>query len=274
MTRRDAVGKHVTVRAEPRRIVSLAPAITEILFALGLERRIVGVTQYCDYPAAAASKPKVGGIVNPSLERVLAQRPELVIGMRLNPKPVLRMLANARIPTYAADPRSVEQVLETIAAVGALTGQRERAANLVRRLRGRVQGVAQRVRGLPRPTVLLVYQQAPLWVAGAGTFPDNLIHIAGGHNAAADVRGYKQYSVERLLAHDPQVILLTSMTDADSAAQRREFIARPSMRGLAAVRGGKVYVVNADIVDRAGPRIVDGLEEIAARLHPARLTRR
>jgi iron complex transport system substrate-binding protein len=271
VTLRDALGRRVTVRAVPSRIVSLAPAMTEILFALGLDRQIVGVTQYCNYPAAARSKARVGGIVNPSVERVLAQQPQLVLGMRLNPKPVLSALVKAGVPTYAAEPRSVADVMRTIAAIGALTGRRAAAARLVARLESRLRAVESRVRGLPRPSAIMVYQEAPLWVAGAATFPDEAIRLAGGRNAASDIKGYKQYDVEMLLARDPQVIFLTSMDSRNHAARVQAFAERPSMRKLSAVRRGRVFMVNADLVDRAGPRIVAGIEQIAARLHPQAL---
>lgn len=274
LTVRDDLGNQVTVRARPRRIVSLAPAMTEILFALDLGDQIAGVTEYCDYPPAARKKPKVGGIVNPSVERILAQRPDLVIGMRLNPKPVLRALANAGVATYAAEPRSVEEVMATVETAGALTGQRDEAERLVKNLRERLDAVRRAVQGLPRPTVMLLYSQDPLWVAGAGTFPDRAIQLAGGRNAAGDVTGYKQYDAEMLLARDPDVILLTSMKGGKENAQLRAFVERPSVRDLSAVRESRVYVINADTVDRAGPRIVEGVEQIAEKLHPQRFTRR
>ncbi|HUT74657.1 MAG TPA: helical backbone metal receptor [Armatimonadota bacterium] len=268
VTQRDALGNRVTVRAEPQRIVSLAPAMTEILFALGLGNRIVGVTAYCDYPAAAKAKPKIGGIVNPSVERILAQAPELALGTRLNPRPVLRTLARAGIPTYAADARDFDQVMACIRAVGALTGRRPQAAQLVAAARARLLAVRKQVAGLAEPTVIMIYQQDPLWVAGADTFADHLLRLAGARNAARGIQGYKQYSVEMLLAQDPEVILLSSMAGGEEADQVRAFVERPSMRGLSAVRHRRVYVINADTVARAGPRIVEGIEVIAARLHP------
>lgn len=269
ITLTDALGQRVTVRAKPQRIVSLAPAMTETLFALGLGDRVVGVTEYCDYPPAARSKPKIGGIVNPSLERILAQQPDLVLGMRLNPKPLLAALIHAGVPAYAADPRNVEQVLETIEAVGALTGQREGAQRLTRSLRARL-GAVQRASGTSaRPTVILLYSDQPLWVAGSGTFPDDVIRLAGGRNAASKVTGYKQYSVEALLAANPDVVFLTSMEGGDDQARLRAFLNRPSMRNLDAVKNRRVYLINADIVDRAAPRIVEGVSQMAQRLHPA-----
>jgi iron complex transport system substrate-binding protein len=268
VTVRDALGNTVTVRAEPRRIVSLAPAMTEVMFALGLDKRIVGVTEYCDYPPAARVKPKIGGIVNPSVERILAQQPDLVIGMRLNPKPVLRSLARAGVPTFAAEPRSIEDVLATISTVGALTGAAGAARNLTREMRARLQAVQKMLQGRPRPTVALLYSDNPLWIAGAATFPDHVIRLAGGRNAAADIKGYKQYNVETLLARNPDVIFLTSMKGGNDAAHVREFARRPSMRALSAVKRNRVYVIDADLVDRAGPRIVDGVAEMAAKLHP------
>jgi len=268
VTVRDALGRRVTVRAAPERIVSLAPAMTEILFALGLDKQIVGVTEYCNYPAAARSKVKIGGIVNPSVERILAQRPQLVLGMRLNPKPVLSALVKAGVATYAAEPRSVADVMRAIATVGALTDRRAAAAKLVKGLGSRLRAVESKVRGLPRPTVMMVYSDAPLWVAGADTFPDEAIRLAGGRNAAGDIKGYKQYDVEMLLARDPAVIVLTSMEGGNDAARLAAFARRPSLRNLSAVKRGRVFLVNADLVDRAGPRIVEGVEQIAARLHP------
>lgn len=266
---RDALGNRVTVRAQPRRIVSLAPAMTEILYALGLDREIVGVTNYCDYPAGARTKPKVGGITNPSLERVLALRPDLVIGMRLNPKPLFAALARAGVPAYAADPQTIDEVTQTIAEVGALCGRRAQGDALARRLSARVAAVRRRVSGHPAPRVVVVFQQDPLWVAGRSTFPDHLIRLAQGRNVAGDLTGYRQYSVERLLAGDPDAVILTSMSTGKETADLRVFIKRPALRGLAAVRGHRVYVINADLVDRAGPRIVEGLEQLAALLHPA-----
>lgn len=274
MTVRDALGNNVTVRAEPQRIISLAPAMTEILFALGLDKKIVGVTEYCNYPPAARSKPKIGGIVNPSVERILAQRPQLVLGMRLNPKPVLRAISRAGVPTYAAEPRSVEEVMTTIATIGALTGRRQDAERLVKSLRSRLAAVAHKIQKLPRPTVMFLCSQDPLWVAGADTFPDHAVRLAGGRNAASDVKGYKQYDAEMLLARDPDVILLTSMEGGKDEAQLRAFIERPSMRGLSAVRKRRVHVINADIVDRAGPRIVEAIEQLAPKLHPQAFKRR
>ena len=268
VTARDALGSTVTVRSEPHRIVSLAPAMTEVLFALGLEKRIVGVTEYCDYPPQARSKPKVGGIVNPSVERILAQKPDLVIGMRLNPKPVLRSLAKAGVPIFAAEPKSIKDVVATITTVGALTGTRDAARALASRMQARLRDVERKVQDTPRPTVALLYSDNPLWIAGAGTFPDHVIRLAGGRNAAANITGYKQYDVEALLARNPDVILLTSMKGGDDAAHLRNFMRRPSMRGLSAVKGKRVYMIDADLVDRAGPRIVDGVAEMAAKLHP------
>ena len=274
VTMRDALGRRVTVPTPPLRIVSLAPAMTEVLFALGLADRVTGVTDYCNYPAATRSKPKVGGIVNPNVERILALKPQLVIGMRLNPKPVLGALSRAGVPTFAAEPRTIAEVLTTITTVGALTGRRDEAARLVGSLDRRLQAVQRKVQRLPKPTVVFVCQQSPVWVAGADTFPDHAIRMAGGRNIAATISGYKQYDVEMLVARNPDVILLTSMGGGDAQAELRAFVSRPSMRSLSAVQRSRVYVVDADIVDRAGPRIVEAVEEIAARLHPEAFSRR
>jgi iron complex transport system substrate-binding protein len=270
VTLTDALGHRVTVRQSPRRIVALAPAATEALFALGLEARIVGDTTYCDYPARARSKTKVGGIDNFSVEKVLALRPDLVVAMPINPKASLAALRRAGAPVFAISPTDIPGVMTCIETLGQLTGRPQTARGLVARMRQRLDAVRRKVAGAPRsgrPTALLIYQVDPIRVAGGDTFPADVLEIAGGVNLARDVHGYSVYSVEAVVAKNPQFILAPSMV-GDRLGLVRAILARRSLQGVGAVRHKRVYALNADTIDRPGPRIVEGVEEMARVLHP------
>lgn len=267
----DALGRRVALARPPQRIVSWAPNVTEILFALGLGDRVVGVTSYCNYPPQARKRAKIGTITDPSLEATLAVRPDLVIGSRLNPKPMFLALERAGVPSLAVDARSIGQTLHIIAAIGRITGANSAARRLCSRMRRRIDAVRRVTSALPanrRPLTLVVYDLHPLWTCGAGTFAHEAIEIAGGRNVAADGKGYVTYSVEAVLKKRPQVILVTPMHAGDAEAARRRVLREPAWHSLPAVKNGRVYSVNQDTIDRAGPRIVDAVEQIARLLHP------
>jgi len=271
VTMTDALNESVTMPAAPQRIVSLAPAATEALFALGLESRIVGVTAYCDYPEEAKSKTQVGGISDFSVEKVLGLRPDLVVGMPINPKASLAGLRRAGVPVFAVDPKDIAGIMDSLGTLGRLTGRREQARAVTQEMQQRLDAVRAAVGSVPRsqrPTALLVYQLDPMRVAGGDTFPSDVLEAAGGVNVAADVRGFEIYSVEAVVAKDPQVILAPSMA-GDRASVVEAILARNSLRSVAAVREKRVYSLNADTIDRPGPRIVEGVEEVARALHPA-----
>jgi len=270
VTLRDALGNRVTIPRPPLRIVSLAPAATETLFALGLGPRIVGDTVYCDYPPAARTKAKVGGIDNFSVEKVLALRPDLVVGMPINPEAALAALRRAGAPVFAIDPKDIPSVMASLGTLGRLTGRVPRARALVGAMRRQLDAVRARVATVPpsgRPTTLLIYQLGPIRVAGGDTFPGDVLAIAGGVNLARDARGFGIYSVEAVVAKDPQVMLAPTML-GDPMGLVKAILASRSLQGVAAVRNKRVYALNADTVDRPGPRIVEGIEEVARVLHP------
>jgi len=271
LTATDALGRRVALEKPPERIVSWAPNVTEILFALRLGDRVVGVTRYCDFPPEARTRASIGDITSPSLEATLALRPDLVIGSRLNPKPMFQALDRAKVPSFAVDARSIGQTLDVIAAIGRMTGANKAAAALGADIRKRIAAVQRLTRGLPasrRPLTLVVYDLRPLWTCGANTFPDETIRIAGGRNLAADVSGYVTYAIEEALKKKPQVIIVTPMRADDAAAARQRVLREPAWAVLPAVKSGRVYAVNQDTIDRAGPRIVDAIEEMARLLHP------
>ncbi len=264
----DEVGRKVEVPASPQRIISVAPNITEILFALGLGDRLVGVSSYCQFPPQALKKAKIGGYINPSLEKIVALRPDLVIGIAEGDlKTFVDKLAKLKIPVYITNPKNVAEVITSIQGVGEVTDSAASAKRLTRTMQERIQAIRSKVQGRPHPRVLHVLNFEPLISAGKGTFVDDLIHLAGGRNIAEAAQGkYPRFSLEEVMAVDPEVILLASMKSDDPLAEQRQWWER--WKTLSAVRGGRIYVLNSDLIHRPSPRIVDGLEQVARAVHP------
>jgi iron complex transport system substrate-binding protein len=186
----DEIGRTILVNPEPQRIVSLAPSITETLFALGLSDRIVGVTSYCDYPPEATAKEKVGDTLRPGIERIVALRADLVIASTASQlQQFVYNLDEVRIPVYVSDPRGVDAVLDSITRIGELTGATTRARELTTSLRGRVESVRSRLSGAEKPRVLCILGSAPLITIGAQSYITDVIHQAGGSSISEDLAG-------------------------------------------------------------------------------------
>ena len=253
----------------PARIVSLAPSITEILFALGLKDKIVGDTEYCDYPPEAKNLPKAGGFKGLNLEAVLALKPDLVLATRDgNSARDLDRLKELGIRVRTFQPSTLAGVLEEILAIGQDTGAEAAAQALVSECRKKSESVQSRAQGLTPVKVLLVYGQDPLVLAGKGTFADDLIRAAGGINVAGDSAiPYPRFSLEEVLARAPEVIVEAAMgSEAEALARAQASWSRwPS---LPAVREQRIAAISADLVARPGPRLFDGLVQIARILHP------
>jgi len=263
----DGVGRRVKVPAAPKRIVSLAPNTTEILFALGLGDKVVGVTNFCDYPPEAKQKTKVGGMVNPSLEAISFLRPDLVLATVAGNRPeTVTRLEKLGIPVFVVNPKDLQGVLSSIEQVGQVTGRREAATLLVQRLRERVKQVMRRVAGLKRPRVLYVLWSDPLIVPGKGTFLDDLIQRAGGESISTGASiPYPLFSLEEVVARAPEVIIVSKGHGQDDQTLLRRWRDLPT---LPAVKAGRLYTIDGDLLNRPGPRIVDGLEALARILHP------
>jgi iron complex transport system substrate-binding protein len=264
----DEVGRKVEIKGPPQRIVSVAPSVTETLFALGLGDRLVGVSSYCQFPPEASRKEKVGGYINPSLEKIVALQPDLVIGIAEGDlKTFVDKLAGLQIPVYITNPKDVAGVVASMENIGRITFSFESAGKITRRMKERIEAVEAKVRGLPRPRVLHVLNFDPLLSAGKGTFVDDLIRLAGGRNIAEKASGkYPRFSMEEVLAQDPEVIILASMKSQDPLNEERRQWER--WKTLSAVRRGRIVVLDPDLIHRPSPRIVDGLEEMARALHP------
>jgi iron complex transport system substrate-binding protein len=259
----DELGRKVQVPAQPQRIVSLAPSVTEVLFALGAGDRVAGITSYCDYPPEAKLKPTVGDTLKPSLEKMVALKADLVIiSTSSQVEASVRRLEELGIPVYVSNPRSLDGVLDSIGRIGELIGNRERANQLTDDLRARIAAVETRVAGTGRPSVFVILGTEPLITAGAGSFINDLINRAGARSISAEANGdYPQYSIEAVVARQPEIILLQA--GGNELPER--------LRQTPAARSNRVYHIDDDLLLRPGPRVVDGFERIAAKIHPESL---
>ena len=263
----DQTGRRVNIPEHPVRLISLAPSITETLYALGLRDRLVGDTDYCEYPPEAKLKPHVGPILNPSLEKIVALKPDLVLGSpEANRIETVDRLARLGIPLYGVTARSVEETLDSIEDLGRLLNREAAARSLLEGLRRRIAAVEESVRGRGQPRVLFVVWYRPLTTAGAHTFITDVIHRAGGVSISEDLPGeWPRLSLEEALRRDPDVLLLPR---AESfSPELEEFRQLPGWRDLRAVKDRRMYFIS-DTIIRPSPRLVDALEEVARVLHP------
>ncbi len=246
------------------RIISLAPNLTEILFALELGDRIVGVTDFCDYPPEALEKARVGGFVNPNLEVVVSLEPDLVVATpNVGNKSAVIQLQKLGVEFLIVDPDSLEALWTTIRVLANRTGVPERGEALVERLSGEVEAVRARLEPLPRVSALLVFSREPLIVAGPNTFFDELLRTAGGNNLAAGAKAqFPQFSLEEVVRQGPAVIIDSAMGNSDGSDFWKRWDSIP------AVRNGRVCSPPADVIMRPGPRVAEGVRLLAACLHP------
>jgi iron complex transport system substrate-binding protein len=267
LTLTDMQGRPVSLEALPRRIVSLVPSVTELLFALGAEDRLIGVTDYCDFPPAARGKPSVGGMVAPSLEGIVALRPDLVVATDAGTRrETFDQLSRLNVPVYLVHADRMAQVVDVITRLGEITERQADAAVLKAQLTERIEAVVKAVGARPRPRVLYVLWPEPLIVPGRDSIVTELITLAGGDSITGrEPHDYPRFSLEAAVARAPEVILLARHGTGSGAIPRDRWDALTS---LPAVKAGRVYAVDGNLMHRYGPRIVDGLEEIARRIHP------
>lgn len=263
----DSIGRHVQLPDHPQRIVSLAPSLTETLFALGLGDRVVGVTDYCQHPAEAARKTKVGGIINPNLERIVALRPGLVfITSEGNKYEIIEQLGRFHIPTFSITPKSLQGVLESIQLMGEAACAEPAARLLVEQLRGRINQVRQKVQGRPAPRVLVLYDTKPVVTGGQRTFPTDLIAAAGGRSIAAGLRQeWPRLNIEFVVQSDPEILILAAMPDGQKMLEELKTL--PGWKMTAAVRQQRLFSID-DSINQPGPRLIDALEQLARLIHP------
>jgi iron complex transport system substrate-binding protein len=263
----------VVLRGVPRRIVALAPNVVEVLYALGVGKRVVGVSQDSDYPPSAAHKPVVVTYHDANLEKIVALRPDLLIAAGINAR-YLPKLRSLRLPIIVLDPQTIGGILHDITIAGIATGTQAVARALVNRLQARIDAVTRRVRhAVSRPRVYYEYDfdKAGGWTYGRGSFGDALITMASGYNVGRAGAGpYPQLSPEQIIGLNPQVIVLG---DAAYGVSPRSVRERPGFAAIRAVQLNHIYPFTDTLVSRPSPRIVDGLEQLARLLHPEVFTR-
>lgn len=263
----DDAGRKLYVAKSPTRIVSLAPSITEMLFSLGLEEQIVGVTDFCDFPPAARSKPKVG-YSNPNVETLAALQPDLVLA----PKEFLRAdvlakLEQLKIPTFILEAKRLEDIPLHIQTLGRIVERAPEAGVVVRAMRERMAEVRRAVEALPPKRVLYVLNSQPLITVGPGSFIHQMIGLAGGVNVASQAGApYPRLSMETVLQEDPEVLVFPAGTAESVPSSEQQQWQR--WTSLSAIRHQRIREVSSNLLNRPGPRIVEGLEQLARAIHP------
>ncbi|ALM74581.1 ABC transporter substrate-binding protein [Thermococcus barophilus] len=264
----DDTGKKVTIEKEPQRIVSLAPSITEMLFFIGAGDKLVGVTQWADYPPQVEKITKVGGYGKyANIEIIASLKPDLILAdtMSLSIRDKLEEIA----PVVIINPTSIDDIYAKIELIGKIVNRESEAKAVVQFMKAKIAEIQDRVKDRPKVKVFVYLSpgQSGIWTAGKGTFIDEAISIAGGENVFHDVKGWKEVSMEEILARNPDVIIMSSM---GGYADPNSLCGTP-LEKTNAVKNGRVYVLTQDednMLSRPGPRIVYGIEALARYLHP------
>jgi len=267
----DQLGRVVKLNGIPQRIISLAPSNTEVLFALGLEEKVVAVTDFCDYPPQAKEKPSIGGFSTPNIEEVVAHSPDLILAASIHETRIIPQLEQRGLTVLALRPRTLSEVMDAIILVGEVSGKEKEASELVTGMQNRVKAITDRTEGLPleqKPKVFYSIWHDPLMAAGSGTLHDELIKKAGGTNIAHELTDYADISLEVVINADPDV-MIASVSHGSSKEMTFQFLATESrLSGTRARLTGGVYLIDGNLTSRAGPRLVEGLEMLAEFIHP------
>jgi iron complex transport system substrate-binding protein len=264
----DQLGRMVSLPDDPKRIVSLAPSITEIIYGLDQEHRLAGVTRFSDFPPEAAKLPKVGSFVRLDLERIVALKPDLCLSTKDgNPRAVVERLESLQVPVYVVNPRDLNSVMETVIEIGVLLNAGKKAKRLVQKMRSRIKRVDFLVaKASNRPRVFYQVGIFPIVSAGSDTFIHELILLAGGENLAAGLTAYPRFSREQVLALSPEVFIITSMARGEVFERVKKEWSR--WTGIPAVRNQRIFLVDSSLFDRPTPRLLDGLELLVRLIHP------
>ena len=261
----DETGRRVTVPDHARRIVCLTPNVTDDAFAIGAGAEVVAVSDYVKYPQEATRRPRVGSIIDPSLETILALHPDLVLGVpHANPQALVDKLTKLGIPVFLVDPHGMAGVMRSILSVGQATGREAQAQAEVASLEQRIAAVQARVAGQPKPRVFIAFSFEPIFTAGKGAFITEIIADAGGESVTADLsQEWPVISLEAVVARAPDALLLNrgSKVTIDSLRQK------PGWGAMQAVRAGRFYLVD-ERVGLPSPVAVDALEDLARQFHP------
>jgi iron complex transport system substrate-binding protein len=259
----DDLGRMVAINGTPQRIVSLAPSNTEILFALGLGDEVVAVTVYCDYPAQALDKEKVGDYYGPDIEKIVALQPDLVLATDFHRFDLIPALEQQGFAVFAVAPQTLNDVLESIERIGEITGKEAEALQLVNEMTSKIEAVEEQARAVEqKPSVLYMTWHDPMWTVGRDTWIDDLINIAGGVNIfSQNFEGGAMVQIEWVILQNPEVII-TSEWSYDWALNATE------LASTSASQTGRIHTFDDDLAQRPGPRLVQGLDWFAYLIHP------
>ncbi|MHA0857154.1 ABC transporter substrate-binding protein [Paenibacillus sp. CMAA1364] len=271
LTVADATGESFTFTEAPKQIVSISPAETEALFAIGLDDQVVGVSDYDDYPEAVTTKPKMGGLYNPNEEAIIAAQPDLVltgISMSVEATEKLRGLG---IPIFKTDPKSVDDVIANIEMYGLITDRQAEAKKVTDTMKQDRDEVIEAVKSLTAEQKKKVYIEFSLgWTVGSGEFMNELIHLAGGVNIAADTVGWNEISEEKIINDNPDVILYSkNVIDEKTQKTLDEIIkARSGWDQITAIKNDAIHALDDNLIARPGPRVTEGLKIVAQAIYP------
>jgi iron complex transport system substrate-binding protein len=264
----DETGRRVQVPVEVRRIVSLAPNMTEMVYALGLQDKLAGVTDYCDYPPEARTKTRVGGIMNPSIEQVVSLHPDLVLASRQsNRRETVETLTRLGVAVYASDARTVEDVLASTRRLGSLLGAKEQGEALAAELHKRLKDLEQRLAGHPPQRVVFVVWPSPLISIGRHTFLADALRWAGAESVVDTPQDWPRLSIEEVLRQEPEFLVFASSHANETAGTFEDLRQQPGWRELKAMKERHIAVIS-EAVNRPSPRLVDAIEQLARQLHP------
>lgn len=265
MTVTDSYGRQVKLDKEPQKVISVAPNITEIIFAINKSSSLIGRTEYCDFPEEAKSITSIGSLQEPNIEKIAEMKPDLVIASTHFKKDVLQKLEELGIKVVVFyGEESFEGVYDTIDKVGTVMNAKEKAEGLVSQMKADVKSVLEKVYGKSRPSVYYVvsFGKPGNYTAGKDTFIGRMIEMAGGRNAADDVKGWS-YSMEKLVEKNPEIMICSKYYDSKKGLESTN-----GYKDLDAVKKGSLYEIDNNLLDRQGPRLADGLTGLARIIHP------
>ncbi|MFD3158212.1 ABC transporter substrate-binding protein [Haloimpatiens sp. FM7330] len=265
LTIKDSYDREITLDKEPKKIVSIAPNITETIFALEKQDKLVGRTDFCDYPKEAKNIQSIGGLSNPNIEKITELKPDVVIASTHFDKKVLKKLESLNIKVlvlYGED--NFVGAYETIKKVGLVVNAQNKADKIVSNMKKKISTIEQKVKGKDTPSVYYVisYGKVGDYTATGETFINQLIKMAGGKNIASDAKGWK-YSIEKLVEKNPDIVICSKYFNAKKGVKQTN-----GYKDLSAVKNNKLFEVDNNLIDRQGPRLADGLEELAKTIHP------
>ncbi len=266
VTVKDDAGETLTLDEAPERLLSLAPSNTEILFALDLGERIVGVTDFCDFPEEAKEKDKVGGFADPNIEKIISLEPDLVFTVSGLQDPVVEKLRDEGFNVFVVNPTTVDELPDVIRRVGRVTDVADNADELAGELEDRIAAVREKVaEAAGTPSVFYEVYSEPLMTAGKNTLINDLIGVAGGASLGNELdEDYPQFSLETLIEQDPDVYFAST----GSMSEPKDIAAREGWEGLSVSANDRIHVIDENIINRSGPRLIDALEQFAALIHP------